>query len=322
MNLALAIDRCGRVWHSRATTVVFLGLFTAAMGRGLWLGAAERDNIDAEVRVRLHFANTTTREVSLSGRAVFSTVVHRGLAASLVGPCWLDVRATDLEHPVLRLVLAWERACPGDSMRLVDAATGDVHLLEGLVANRCVVRIPLPRTPTTLRLEPSRAGLGFRLQELGLGTDAGATFTKEDQWVEVHRDDHGRTAIGGGFWRETADGRLPTQTCAWLRVEPAVSVPQRVQLAFLRADPGVGMPIVTLNGRRIWSAGEGTSVWGRATTVDGVTEVELDVELQATNLLSLEAPGPVASERERGVGRDPSRVAYWLCVTRCRVVPR
>ncbi|MBL8728059.1 MAG: hypothetical protein JNM25_06485 [Planctomycetes bacterium] len=311
-----------RLWQSRGTTFVFVVLFAAVVARGVWLGAAERADIDAEVRVCLHFESTTTRDVSLTGRAIFSTVVDSDRRAAMLGPCRLDVRAADLEHAVLRIVLSWQGARPGDSMRLVDEASGEVHVLHGLVANRCVLTLPLPRTPTTLRFEPSQERLGVRVHELTLRADAGATFAREDQWVEVHRDDNGRTAIGSGFWRDAADARLPTLQCAWLRIEPTAPGPHRLQLTFLRADPTIGMPIVALDGRRLWSVGEGTAVWGRATTVDGVTEVELEVDLQTSNVVSVEAPGPVASARERGVGRDASRVAYWLFVSRCRVVPK
>jgi hypothetical protein len=197
-----------------------------------------------------------------------------------------------------------------------------VRLLTELVANRCVLTIPMPRTRTALRFEPSQPRLGFRVHELELHAATAPAFAIEDRWVEVQHDENGRTSIGSGFWRDALDGRLPTRNCAWLRVDPAAPGPHRLRLQFGRPDPGVSMPIVTLGGRRIWSVAEGTSVWGRATTVDGVTEVELEVDLAATNVVSIEAPGPVRSALERGVGSDPCRVAYWLFVSGCRVVPK
>ena len=323
MNASTVAGGIAAVWQSRRTTVVGVALFVAVLSRGLWLGHAERRNVDAQVRVRLHFQETTARTITCTGRALFASVLDSGRRATLIGPWQVDVHCRDVASAVLRLTLSWEQSWPGAAWRLVDDATGTVHVLDQLVAHRRVLTIPLPRADTTLRFEPSLLSLGVRVHEVALLTDGPLPpFAVEDAWQEIHRDAAGSTAVGAGFLPRTPlESRLLTQRCAWLRIDPAAPGPHRLLLAVMRPDPLSALPIITLGDRRIWSGAEGTTVWSRAATLDGVTTFELDVDLAATNVIGLECPGPLLSSRERGVGDDPCRVAYAVSVARCEPAP-
>jgi len=323
VNGSALVDAVTAIWQSRRTTVVCVLLFALAVARGVWLGRAERRDVDTQVRVCIRCQDTTTREVSWTGRANFASVLDSGRQAVLIGPWQLDVHCRDLAAAVLRLTLSWEESWESATWRVVDTATGTERVLDQPIAHRRVLTIPLPTADTTLRFLPSLASLGVRVHAVELQPATTLPpFTVEDCWHEVHRDAAGRSAIGAGFLPlQAGEHGLRTRRCAWLRIDPAAPGPHRLRLAVQRADPGAALPIVTLGGRRIWSASEGTTVWSRAATLDGVTTIELDVDLAATNVVGLECAGPLRSERERGVGDDPSRVAYLVSVARCEPLP-
>jgi hypothetical protein len=196
-----------------------------------------------------------------------------------------------------------------------------VHVLDNLVVNHSGLMIPLPKATTTLRLTPSSPSLGLRIHGLKLRTDLPLTqFAVDVQWEVVHQDATAGVALGTGFWpRPAGSMRLETQRFAYLRVDPARPGPHVLVLAFRRPDPEVAMPIISIGEQRVWSVDTGTTVWSRATTVDGTTRLELQVDLAASNVIGIECAGRLRSAAELGMNTDLRRVGYMIELDKCAV---
>jgi hypothetical protein len=322
VRLALLVAASGRVWQSRWLTAAILLPFTALAVRGVLVGRHELENVDQQVRVRLHFLHTQARDLSITGRATLFSLYNDRTRCRLVGPFEVSVRCRDAEAAMLHLDVAWEEAGPGDTFTVQDAASGQNHLVGHLVAQRTTVRVPLPRADTIVRFVPSHPSLGVRVYGARLQTEL-TPLGIDEHWQMVGEDQEGSVALGGGFWPRTkGDERHGlTKRCAYLRVNAATPGPHLLQLAFSRLDPNAAMPVVTLEGRPIWSPQLGITVWGQADTVNGATTLLLKVPLAASNVIGIECPGPFASARELGIGGNVNRIAYDLDLDRCTVRP-
>jgi hypothetical protein len=319
---ARLVDACGRVWQSRWLTAAILLPFTALAIRGVLVGKHELENVDQQVRVQLHFVHTQMRDLSITGRATLFSLYNDRTRCRLVGPFEVAIRCRDAAAAMLHLDVAWEDAGPGDTFTVQDAGSGQNQLVGHLVAQRTTVRIPLPHPDTTVRFVPSHPSLGVRVYGAWLKTEM-TPLGIDEHWQVVGEDQEGSVALGGGFWpRARGDERHGlTKRCAYLRVNAATPGPHLLQFAFSRLDPNAPMPVVTLDGRPIWSPQLGITVWGQANTVDGATTLQLKVPLAATNVIGIECPAPFASARELGIGTNVNRIAYDLDLDRCTVRP-
>jgi hypothetical protein len=319
MKLEL-VDLVERLWRARWLGWAIVLAYAALVGKGWRDGLRDIGDIDAQVLAQLNFVHTTARDIEAVGRGTLFTVRHDGLRAVLIGPCELRISCRDAEQAMLSLEVGWENARLGDSFRLEDTATHAVHVLDNLVVNHSGLMIPLPKATTTLRFTPSTPALGLRIHGLKLLTGAPLTpFAVDVQWESVHQDATAGVALGTGFWPRTP-GRslLETRRFAYLRVDPARPGPHVLVLAFRRPDPEVPMPIISLGERRIWSV-DGCMVWNRATTVDGTTRLELQVDLAATNVIGVECAGRFRSAAELGMNDDLRRVGYMIELDQCEV---
>jgi hypothetical protein len=321
MKLAASVDLVERLWRARWLGWALVLAFAALVGKGCRDGLRDIGDIDAQARVRLNYVHTTSRDIEAVGRGTLFTVRHDGLRAVLIGPCELLVSCRDAEQAMLSMEVGWENARLGDSFRVEDAATGAVHVLDNLVVHHSGLMIPLPRTTTTLRFTPSAPSLGLRIQGLKLLTDVPLTpFAVDVQWEVVHQDATAGVALGSGFWPRTPGRlRLETRRFAYLRVDPARPGPHVLVLAFRRPDPEVSMPIISLGEQRIWSVDTGCTVWSRATTVDGTTRLELQLDLAASNVIGIECAGRFRSAAELGTNDDLRRVGYMIELDQCEV---
>jgi hypothetical protein len=321
MRVAALVDLVERLWRAPWAGWAFVLAFAALVGKGYGDGRRDIGDIDAQARVRLNFVHTTTRDIEAVGRGTLFTVRHDGLRAMLIGPSELRISCRDAGHAMLSMEVGWEHARLGDSFRIEDTATGAVHVLDNLVVNHSGLMIPLPKATTTLRLTPSSPSLGLRIHGLKLRTDLPLTqFAVDVQWEVVHQDATAGVALGTGFWpRPAGSMRLETQRFAYLRVDPARPGPHVLVLAFRRPDPEVAMPIISIGEQRVWSVDTGTTVWSRATTVDGTTRLELQVDLAASNVIGIECAGRLRSAAELGMNTDLRRVGYMIELDQCAV---
>jgi hypothetical protein len=64
------------------------------------------------------------------------------------------------------------------------------------------------------------------------------------------------------------------------------------------------------------------SRWNRATTEQGVTTLELHLDLAATNVLTIQCPGDFRSQAAMGIGADIRPVAVAFRLDSWSIVPR
>jgi hypothetical protein len=324
VNLVALVNAVARAWHSRWLSVLFLVPFVALAARGLFTGIRELNDVDAQVRVEMHYVHTLARDVSLTGRATFASLRTDRMGAILIGPFTIAVDCRDVAEVVLHLDVVWENSRLGDSWRVEDEATGKVHLIDNLVAYRTVIRLPLPQPHTALRFVPSNPTQGLRIFGLKLLSHVEMTpLVVRQNWRTVHDDGVTSAAIGAGFWPFTQSGtRLQTKRCAYMNLKTSKPGPHLMRWSFRRPDPDAMMPIVALKGRRIWCPPAGETVWGRMVTEQGLTTIELKLDLAAgDNWICIECPGVFRSPWERGLNADKSRYAYDIDLASCAIVP-
>src|SRR5262249_8830342 len=223
MKLEALVDLVERLWRARWLGWALVLAYAALVGKGWRDGLRDIGDIDAQVRVRLNYVHTATRDIEAVGRGTLFTVRHDGLRAVLIGPCELRISCRDAEQAMLSMEVGWENARLGDSFRIEDAATGAVHVLDNLVVHHSGLMIPLPKATTTLRFTPSVPALGLRIHGLKLLTGVPLLpFAVDVQWEVVHQDATAGVALGTGFWpRSPGRLRLETRRFAYLRIDAA-----------------------------------------------------------------------------------------------------
>lgn len=317
-----------RAWHARWLTVVFVAVLGGAVTLGIRSGLEEIRDHGTQVRVLFHYLRTTTRDITLYGRALLKTVREDEQKAMLVGPAIVSFDCPDVRAAMLELEIEHVGCRLSDTVRIEDAATGAVHELTDLVGKRNHVRVPLPATPTTLRIVPSQGHLGMRIHRFAFLPDAPIEpFAVRSEWQQRHADDHVRIAVGTGFWpyepTQQDKERLETDRYAYLRVEPKRPGPHLVRLQFQRPDPDAALPEILLGNELVWSGMAGRNErWNRATTDKGVTTLELHLDLAATNVLTLQCPGDFRSQAAMGLGADIRPVALAFRLDSWSIVPR
>ena len=107
-----------------------------------------------------------------------------------------------------------------------------------------------------------------------------------------------------------------------IRIEPKRVGGHRLVFSFRRPDPEAPLPRLYLDGACIWD-GMDPAAASRTSTVDGLTEFEVALELKAVSMLGIECPGPYRSRQETGSVADWHRIAYEVKFARCslRAVP-
>src|SRR5262249_2937454 len=95
MKLASLVDLVERLWRARWLGWAIVLMHAVLVGKGSGAGLRDIGDIDAQVRVRLNYLHTTTRDIEAVGRGTLFTVRHDGLRAVLIGPCELRVSCRD-----------------------------------------------------------------------------------------------------------------------------------------------------------------------------------------------------------------------------------
>ncbi len=328
MNRHAVTDLVARAWNSRWLTVLFVLGMAAAVTLGIRAGLAEIRDHGTQVRVHFHYLKTTTRDITLYGRALLKTVREDEQKAMLIGPAIVTFDGSDARGAMLELEVEHVGCRLPDSVRIEDAATGAVHELTDLVGKRNHVSVPLPVIPTTLRIVPSQGHLGMRIHRFAFLPDAPiAPFTVRSEWQPRHEDAHVRIAVGTGFWpyepTQPDKERLETDRYAYLRIEPVRPGPHLVRLQFQRPDPTAALPEILLGTEMVWSGmASRNERWNRATTDQGVTTLELHLDLAATDVLTLQCPGDFRSQAAMGLGADIRPVALAFRLDSWSIVPR
>ncbi|MEY4673023.1 MAG: hypothetical protein RL148_807 [Planctomycetota bacterium] len=328
MNRHAVTTRVAAVWRSRWLTVLFVLAMVAAVTMGIRAGLAEIRDHGTQVRVHFHYLKTTTRDITLYGRALLKTVREDEQKAMLIGPALVHFDCPDVGSAMLELEIEHVSCRISDTVRIEDEATGAVHELNDLVGQRNHVRVPLPKAVTTLRIVPSQGHLGMRIHRFRFLPDVvPEPFSVRAQWQARHEDSHVRVAVGSGFWpyepTQKDKDRLETDRYAYLRVEPVKPGPHLVKLQFQRPDPTAALPEILLGHEQVWSGIAGRNQrWNRATTEQGVTTLELHLDLAATNVLTLQCPGDFRSQAAMGLGADIRPVALAFRLDSWSIVPR
>jgi len=328
MNRHAVTEVVARVWNSRWLTVLFVLGMAAAVTLGIRAGLAEIRDHGTQVRVHFHYVKTTTRDITLYGRALLKTVREDEQKAMLVGPALVMFECPDVSSAMLELEIEHLGGRISDTVRIEDAATGAVHEITDLVGQRNHVRVPLPKPVTTLRIAPSQGHMAMRIHRFRFLPDAPLEpFSVRAQWQQRHQDPHVRIAVGSGFWpyepTQPDRERLETDRYAYLRIEAVKPGPHLVRLQFQRPDPAAALPEILLGTELVWSGLAGrNSRWNRATTQQGVTTLELHLDLAATNVLTLQCPGEFRSQAAMGLGADIRPVAVAFRLDSWSIVPR
>lgn len=312
-------------WGSRWLTVVFTLMFLGWAGLGTLVGLRELRDVDSQVRVHMHFVKTLTRDVMLSGRATLATVRESERKALLVGPVAIHVHCSDLASARIELEVEHREARFGDTLRIEDEATGNVHVIDELRSKRIFLRIPLPKANTTVRIVPSNPAIGMRVHSFVFEPgDANLTYGMRQEWETVFENDHATVLLGSGFWPVQEQARQPrlleSQRMAHLRIETREPGSHVLRLAFMRPDPAAPLPVIQSGGELLWSSVvDGNRYWSRVHSEDGFTEVELQLPLKDQNVLRIECPVAFRSPYEQGRSTDVRRVAYAIRLDRLDV---
>ena len=326
------------VWHSRWLTIVFVVGFSAFVCRGLWLGRQELRDPDCKLEVQFHLVRSTKTQVVVRGIATRATVRESGMRAMLVGPSEVSVQYRDTPVAMLELAFEWEECGPGDSLQIVDEASGVTHVLANLDCQQTWFSVPLPYPDTRLRLVPSRASLGYSLAHYKLVLDQPLMpFTVKSQWSDLHKDDVASIQLGAGWWpyqtTTAVDAAKGVPNSEWpspaserwsrnygcLRIDPVQPGPHRVGLVLRKPDPQAPLPRLYVGGVCVLDAAQ-PSAGTKAVITGDLIELELTLDLGAGTVLGIECPGRFRSLQEFGKWADWHRVAYEVKFDRCRLV--
>jgi hypothetical protein len=310
----------GAVWRSGWTTFAVLAVYLLVLVRGLFVGLNEFDDPEHLSAAEIHLVRTMARRVTLRADAVRQSLRVDQRAGFVHGDSELDVSIDDFAHGAAVLSLEFNRAAPGDSLR-VELDDGRTHLIDDLAWFRVQLVVPVRRGEQTVWFRASQPGLRYRVIDFALELrEHPAEFRNAGRFLLLHDAPTHRTWLGSGWWWDEVYGSplhnleeaLLTRRAAYLAIEPKQPGRWRVAIPYRWILESYPDPAWTLDGGPIVP---------RLHQDAQMMVASFTAELTSRFVVGLELRGPISSPRVHGISDDARTMAYRVWPGRITLEP-